>query len=73
MPRRALDEILDLPVAERLRVLDEIWESVVASPELLALPESQRRELERRLKLHLENPDDAISWETIRTRLLTSG
>ena len=72
MPRRPLDEILDLPLAERLRALDEIWESVVASPELLAVPESQRRELERRLKLHLENPDDALPWETIRSRLLGS-
>ncbi len=73
MPRRPLDDILDQPVAERLRALDEIWESVVADPELLALPESQRRELERRLKLHLENPDEAIPWETIRSRLLGSG
>ena len=72
MPRRPLDEILDLPLAERLRALDEIWESVVASPELLAVPESQRRELERRLKLHLENPDDALPWETSRSRLLGS-
>jgi putative addiction module component (TIGR02574 family) len=73
MPRDPLEEILELPVAERLRALDEIWESVVASPELLPLPERQRRELERRLKLHLENPDAAVPWETVRSRLLGSG
>jgi len=73
VPRDPLLEILALPVAERLRALDEIWESVVASPELLPLPESQRRELERRLKLHLEAPDAAIPWETVRSRLLGSG
>jgi putative addiction module component (TIGR02574 family) len=73
MPRRALDEILDLPIGERLRALDEIWESIVTSPELLSLPESQRRELERRLKLYLENPDDTVPWEEIRSRLLGTG
>lgn len=70
MSRRALDEILELPVPERLRAIEEIWESIVAAPESLPLPESQRRELERRLKLHLEDPEAAQPWETIRSRLL---
>jgi len=52
---------------------DESWESVFASPELHPLPESQRRELERRLKLHLENPDAAVPWETVRSRFTESG
>jgi putative addiction module component (TIGR02574 family) len=70
MPRRPLDEILDLSVAERLRAVEEIWESIVAAPDSLPLPESQRRELERRLKLHQENPEAAQPWESVRSRLL---
>jgi putative addiction module component (TIGR02574 family) len=66
--RDRLDEILDLPVAERLRLVEEIWESIVASPESLPLPESHRIELDRRLKLHRESPDAAEPWETIRSR-----
>ena len=72
MPRIPLDEILELPVSDRLRIIEEIWESIVASPESLPLPESQRRELERRLKLHQENPEAVQPWETVRSRLLDS-
>lgn len=70
MPRRPLDEILELPVADRLRAVEEIWESILAAPDSLPLPESQRRELERRLKLHQEDPDAAQPWESVRARFL---
>lgn len=70
MSRRPLDEILALPVPDRLRAVDEIWESIVAAPDSLPLPEAQRRELERRLKLHQEDPEAAQSWESVRSRLL---
>lgn len=70
MPRRPLDEILEMPIAERLRAVEEIWETIVAEPDALPLSESQRRELERRLKLHQENPEAAQPWEVVRSRLL---
>jgi len=70
MTRRPLDEILGLPVADRLRAVEEIWESIVAAPDSLPLSESQQRELERRLKLHEENPEAAQPWESVRSRLL---
>jgi len=70
MPQRPLDEILDLPVADRLRAVEEIWESIVAAPESLPLSESQRRELERRVKLHQEHPEAAQPWASIRSRLV---
>ncbi len=70
MPRTALDEILELPVPDRLRVVEEIWESIVAAPEALPVPQSQRDELDRRLKLHQEDPEAATPWETVRSRLL---
>jgi putative addiction module component (TIGR02574 family) len=72
MPPANLDEILELPVADRLRLVEEIWESIVAAPEKLPVTESQRRELDRRLKLHQENPEAAEPWETVRSRLFES-
>lgn len=72
MSRRPLDEILALPVPDRLRAVDEIWESIVAAPDSLPLSEAQRRELERRLKLHQEDPEAAQSWESVLPRLTRS-
>jgi len=65
----SLDEIRKLSVAERLRLVDEIWESIVANPEALPVTEPQRQELDRRLKAHSEDPETAIPWSEARSRL----
>jgi putative addiction module component (TIGR02574 family) len=70
MARTPVDEILAQPVSDRLRAVEAIWESIVQSPELLSVPQSQRDELDRRLKLHREDPDAASPWEEVRARLL---
>jgi putative addiction module component (TIGR02574 family) len=70
MPRTPVEEILALPVAARLRAVEEIWASIVEAPESLPVPQSQRDELDRRLKLHQEDPGAALPWEEVRARLL---
>lgn len=70
MARLSLDEIRRLSVAERVELVEEIWESIAASPDALPIPEAQRQELDRRLKLHQEDPDAAQPWSSIRSRLI---
>ena len=70
MPRTPVEEILSQSVADRLRAVEAIWESILAAPESLPVPQSQRDELDRRLKLHREDPDVAAPWEEVRARLL---
>ena len=72
MGRISLDEIRELTVAERLELAEEIWDSIVTSPEALPIPEPQRRELDRRLKLHSEDPTSAEPWSSIRSRLTSN-
>lgn len=70
MPRTPIEEILSQPVADRLRAVEAIWESIVAAPDSLPVPQTQRDELDRRLKLHREEPDAAAPWEEVSARLL---
>ena len=70
MPRTPIDEILSQSVADRLRAVDAIWDSIVADPALLPVSQSQRDELDRRLKLYREDPDASSSWEDVKARLL---
>jgi len=39
----------DLPVAQRLHLVEELWDSIAADQDALALSEAQRKELDRRL------------------------
>ena len=61
-------DIQSLSVAERLRLLEEIWDSLVETPEAIPVTEAQRRELERRRRAHARNPGAAKSWAQVRAR-----
>src|SRR5688500_3356865 len=68
MPRSALlSEILDLPAAERLRLVEEIWDSLAASAESVPVPEWHQAELDRRLDDPAEQA--TISWEEVQASL----
>ena len=72
MSRLSLDEIQQLSVSERVQLAEQIWDSIVGTPDALPIPESQIHELDRRLKLHNEDPEAAQPWSTIRSRLTES-
>jgi putative addiction module component (TIGR02574 family) len=65
-----LDEVLRLPVAERLRLVEALWDSIAADSSALSLTDAQRDELDRRLAEHEANPDDVISWEDIKASII---
>jgi putative addiction module component (TIGR02574 family) len=56
----SLSDILQLSVAERLRLVGEIWDSIASEPEALPLTEAQRIEILRRSEAHRTNPQEAI-------------
>jgi putative addiction module component (TIGR02574 family) len=61
-----------LSVPERLRLVEELWDSIAedAPDEALPVTPELAAELDRRLAEHEANPDDVVSWEDARARLL---
>ena len=47
MSRVPIDHILELPTAERVAIVQEIWESMLDHPEDVAITAAQREELEQ--------------------------
>jgi putative addiction module component (TIGR02574 family) len=66
-PKALLDEILRLPLDERLRLVEDVWDSIAATPEAVPMPEWHKVELERRLA----NPEAGrgLSWDEVRAKL----
>lgn len=64
-----LREILKLSVAERLQLVEDIWDSIASSPEVLPVTEAQKQELDRRLAEYRANPTAGRSWEELRASL----
>lgn len=62
-------EILKLSVAERIQLVEDIWDSIAAHPESLPVTEAHKRELDRRLADYQANPKEGKTWEQVRDSL----
>lgn len=73
MNSKELSKILELSVAQRILIVEEIWDSIVAdSPESVPLVESQKKELDKRLNSYQENPGAGTSWNKVKEKILSN-
>lgn len=70
MSRVSLDDILDLPLAERVEIAQEIWDSVARYPDALPLTDAQKEELERRWRAFEQHPEEGEPWQDVKKSLL---
>jgi putative addiction module component (TIGR02574 family) len=64
------DELIQLSAAERLELVEELWDSIADEDEALALSDEQRIDLERRLAEADADPTGGMPWEDVRERIL---
>lgn len=62
-------EIRSLPVAQRIDLVEQIWDSIVEDEQAFELTDAQQAELDRRIASHHESPDRGTPWEEVRKRL----
>ncbi|MEO1617384.1 MAG: addiction module protein [Planctomycetota bacterium] len=65
---QTITEISSLPVVERVRVVQAIWDSLPGDPDL-GVSADQQAELDRRVAAHDADPGSSISAEGFRRRL----
>ena len=63
-------EILELPVVERIRLVELIWESIAAVPEAVPVSDELKVELDRRLAEFEADPEAGTPWEEVRERIV---
>lgn len=69
---RDLAALLELPAADRLLLVEAIWESLRASPEEVPVSDDLREELERRLDAYNADPSTARPWAEVDAELFGS-
>lgn len=65
-----LEQALKLPLPERKKLADDIYESIETSADAAALTPAQIAELERRMEDRRLHPDDFYTWEEVRDAAL---
>ena len=63
-----LERAKELPISERVKLVEDIWDSIAAEPKGLELTEEQKEELDRRISEHELDPDRAIPVEEFLKR-----
>ena len=69
MAKPKMSEILELSVAERIQLVQDIWDTIAALPESLELSDVQKEEIDRRLDKLRVDPESGVSWEKLRERI----
>lgn len=66
-------DALALSVAERILLVQDIWDSIASLPEAVPLTDAQRRELETRLQAYHQDPAAGSPWDQVKTHILRGG
>ena len=62
-------DILELPVKERIQLVEVIWESIAAFPQALEVSPELKTELQARLADFEQNPEAGYSWGEVKLQL----
>ncbi len=65
----SLEDIKKLSVAERILLVEDIWDSISSSGEELPITDEQKKELDSRLESYKKNPDEGKSWKEVRDNI----
>jgi putative addiction module component (TIGR02574 family) len=65
-------EIRKLDVAEKLLLVEEVWNEIASSNEELPLPEWQKKELSKRLDAYDQGEIESTAWQQVHEDLINS-
>ena len=62
-------DILELPVQERIQLVELIWESIAAFPQAIDVSPELKSELNARLEDFERDPEAGYAWDQIKAQL----
>jgi putative addiction module component (TIGR02574 family) len=65
-----LQEVGAWPIADRLRLVHEVWDGLVDGGYEPGLTDEQKAELDRRLAEDDAAPDDVVPWDEVKAQAL---
>ena len=69
MSKFSVADILELPVQERIQLVEMIWESIAAFPQAIEVSPELKTDLDARLADFERNPEAGYSWDQVKAHL----
>ena len=65
----APDSVFDLSPAEKLQLVEDLWDDLATTPEAVPIHDWQKEELARRKANLKSQPADGQDWEAVKARI----
>ena len=65
----SIENIKKLSIAERILIIEDIWDSIISSKEEFPISDEQKKELDLRLELYYENPNEGKTWKDVKDNI----
>lgn len=63
-------DIAQMPINERIQLVEDIWDSVAELPEVVEIPEWHKQELKKRMDAYHKNPELGSPWADVKKQIL---
>jgi putative addiction module component (TIGR02574 family) len=63
------ESIFDLSPPEKLQLVEDLWDDLAASPEVVPVHDWQKEELARRKANLMSNPSLGLTWDEVKRRI----
>jgi putative addiction module component (TIGR02574 family) len=67
---KAFEDLRSLPIAERIQLVEDLWDSIAEDSGGFQLTEAQREELDRRMDDFDSNPAAGTPWEEMKRSIV---
>jgi putative addiction module component (TIGR02574 family) len=66
---KIMHEINNLNLAEKLLLIEDVWDSIAQSNSDIPMPEWQKRELDRRYKEYQAGTQNLLDWQSVHEEI----
>jgi putative addiction module component (TIGR02574 family) len=67
--RSDIPSVFDLSPEEKLQLVQDLWDDLAATPEVIPVHDWQKEELARRKANLLNHPASGLQWEEVKRRM----
>ena len=64
-----VDDLKALPLKQRIKLVEDLWDSIAAELDKQPVPEDVKAEMRRRRDEYVKDPSTGVDWDVTRRRL----
>jgi putative addiction module component (TIGR02574 family) len=64
-----ISDAINMSVAQRIELVEDLWDSIAALPEKVKLTDAQKKILDERLEAFHKNPAEGSPWDAVKKRI----